>query len=441
MALIPQETLEQIAAANDIVDIVGGYFPLKRAGSSFRSLCPFHQEKSPSFNVNPQRQTYHCFGCGVSGGVFQFVMAYESVDFPTAVRKLADRAGIKVVEEELAPGDDQRFKLRRRLLALHYDAGEWFHRTLLKTPAAQDARNYLKQRRIGLETAKRWKIGYAPNSWSAFQEWARAQDYTREEILASGIAKLTDDSQPAGQTSDRFRDRIMFPICNDLGEIIAFSGRVLDPEAKAAKYLNSPETILFTKGNVLFGLDKTKRSIIAKNAAIVLEGQLDLITAYEAGITNVIASQGTAFTEKQAWILKRLAEEVVLCFDADSAGEKATERSVATLLDINLFVKIAQVPKGHDPDSLIRDSGPEAFDAVGLWRHRLLRLPALPDHQPRRDDRPEENRSWPQNGRVCGTHHRSPASGISRKPRDLPAWSLTRRLPEGAHGVQAKDLG
>ena len=237
MALIPQETLEQIAAANDIVDIVGGYFPLKRAGSNFRSLCPFHQEKSPSFNVNPQRQIYHCFGCGVSGGVFQFVMAYESIDFPTAVRKLADRAGIKVVEEELSHADDQRFRLRRRLLALHYDAAEWFHRTLLKTPAGQAGRDYLKQRGIGVATAKEWKIGYAPDSWTAFYDWAGRQGYTREEILASGIARLRDESKPDGDPYDRFRDRVMFPICNDLGEIIAFSGRVLDPQAKTAKYL------------------------------------------------------------------------------------------------------------------------------------------------------------------------------------------------------------
>ena len=363
MSLIAQETLEQVAAANNIVEVIGNYFPLKRAGANYRALCPFHQEKTPSFNVNPQRQIYHCFGCGATGAVFQFVMAYENTDFPTAVRKLADRAGIKIVEQEMSPEDDRRHHLRQRLLTLHYDAAEWFHRNLLKTASAQPARDYLKGRGIGQGVAQSWKIGYAPDAWDAFSNWAEGKGYTGEELIQSGLAKLRDEEKPDSGIFDRFRNRILFPICNDLGEVIAFSGRTLDPDAKTAKYVNSPETMLFTKGSVLFGLHRTKRALIEKNSAIVLEGQIDLITAFEAGIDNVIAPQGTAFTEKQARILKRFAEEAILCFDADSAGEKATERTVATLLEMNFFIKVAEMPPGSDPDSLIRRDGAEAFAA------------------------------------------------------------------------------
>ena len=369
---IPQETLELIAAANDIVEVIGGYFPLKRAGVTFKALCPFHQEKSPSFTVNPQRQIFKCFGCGAGGGVFKFVELYENLSFPEAAKKLADRAGIKLIEEEPSEDDKRKYNMRRRLLTLHQEAADWFHRNLLKTQAARAARDYLKKRGITGEVAKSWKIGYAPNSWDAFGSWAHGQGFSDEEMVRSGISKLKEQDENTNIASleseirissfyDRFRDRVMFPICNDIGEVIAFSGRVLDPEAKGAKYLNSPETILFTKSKVLFGLHKSKRALIDKNSAIICEGQLDLITAFEAGVTNVLASQGTAFTEMHARILKRYVEEVVLCFDSDAAGQAAAEKSLPSLLEANLFVRVAQMPPGHDPDSLIRQQGAEAF--------------------------------------------------------------------------------
>jgi DNA primase len=385
MGKIPEETIEQIAAANDIVEVIGGYIPLKRAGANFRALCPFHQEKSPSFNVSPSRQSYHCFGCGAGGSVFRFVMTYESIDFPSAVRKLAERAGIQIVEAEFSAEEDQRSRLRRRLLDLHLRAADWFHQNLLKTAAAKGARDYLKSRGVNSEIAKTWKIGYAPDSWDALGNWAAGQSFTREELIASGLVSISDsgnrkpesenlraspesESYPKSEirnpkSYDRFRDRVMFPICNESGEVIAFSGRVLQADAKAAKYVNSPETPLFTKGNVLFGLHKSKRAMLDKGFAIVCEGQLDLITAFEAGVQNVIAPQGTAFTEKQTRILKRYVEEVVLCFDSDSAGQKATERSLAALLAENMTVRVAEMPPGHDPDSLIRNEGAEAFAA------------------------------------------------------------------------------
>jgi DNA primase len=384
VAMIPPETLEQIAAANDIVELIGSYFPLRRAGATYKALCPFHQEKTPSFTVNPQRQIFKCFGCGAGGSVFRFVMAYENLDFPSAARKLADRAGIPMVEAQLSESDDKRFRLRKRLLALHVEAAEWFHQNLCKTEAGRPARDYLKARGINLETAKSWKLGFAPQDWTAFGDRAAQRGYSREEILASGLVKLRNAEKTAGEFYDRFRGRIMFPICNDVGEVIAFSGRVLDADAKEAKYVNSPETMLFTKGNVLFGLHKAKRALIETATAVVCEGQLDLITAFEAGVHNVTAPQGTAFTEKQARVLKRYVEEVVLCFDADLAGEKAVERSLEALLDANLLVRVAEMPAGEDPDSLIRKEGAEAFierirNAEDFFDFQIIRQTGKPE--------------------------------------------------------------
>ncbi|MGA3170275.1 MAG: DNA primase [Chthoniobacteraceae bacterium] len=359
--MIPKETLEQIAAANDIVDVIGSYFPLKRVGSTFKALCPFHQEKTPSFIVNQQRQRYHCFGCGEGGSVFDFVEKYESVDFPTAARRLAERAGIRIIEEERSPGEEREASMRKRLLALHQQAAEWFHKMLIEAEGAKGARSYLRKRGLTGEIAGRWKIGYAPDGWEVFSGWAKEQGFSREEIVQSGLVSMRDAENAQGEFYDRFRDRVMFPICNDLGEVIAFSGRVLDPEAKTAKYVNSPETILFKKGDVLFGLHKSKRALIDKKSAIVLEGQIDLITAFEAGVQNVVAPQGTAFTEKQARTLKRYAEEVILCFDADEAGRKAAERSLPALLGLDLGIRVIELPPGEDPDSLIRGQGAEAF--------------------------------------------------------------------------------
>ena len=371
MGTIPSETIEQIAAANDIIEVIGSYFPLKRAGANFKALCPFHQEKTPSFHVSPQRQTFHCFGCGVGGSVFRFVMDYEHVDFPSAVRKLGARVGITVVEKRGAVDEDRQYEARRTLLKLHAEAAEWFHENLIKREVGAPARKYLKQRGITAEIAKHWRLGYAPDEWDAFGSWARARGYEIRDLITSGLVKTKEGSEvPQHQTSnlepqtsyDRFRGRIMFPICNDVGEVIAFSGRLLKDEEGAAKYLNSPETPLFRKGSVLFGLDKSKRALIEASCAIVCEGQLDLISLFEGGITNVVAPQGTAFTENQARILKRFVNEVVLCFDSDAAGTQAAERSLDALLQNDLIVRVAEMPPGDDPDSLVRREGKEKFE-------------------------------------------------------------------------------
>ena len=364
MGTIPTHTIEQIAAANDIVEVIGSYFPLKRAGASYRALCPFHQERTPSFHVNPARQSFHCFGCGVGGSVFRFVMDYEHVDFPTSVRRLAARAGIPVVEERSSStADDRQHEARRTLLKLHAEATEWFHENLLKRDVAKSAREYLKKRGLTNEVAKSWQLGFAPDSWDACLKWALGAGYKRGTILQSGLVKLRDEERPESEIYDRFRGRLIFPICNDIGEVIAFSGRILTNDTQTAKYLNSPETPLFRKGSILFGLHKTKRGLIDADCAIVCEGQFDLIALFEAGLTNVVAPQGTAFTEGQARILKRYVNEVVLCFDADAAGQKAAERSLESLLENGLVVRVAEMPLGEDPDSLVRKEGAEKFGA------------------------------------------------------------------------------
>jgi DNA primase len=370
MGTIPSETIEQIAAANDIVEVIGSYFPLKRAGANFKALCPFHQEKTPSFIVSPGRQTFHCFGCGAGGSVFRFVMDYEHTDFPSAVRKLAARVGITVVEKRGATDEGPQHETRRTLLKLHAEAAEWFHENLIKREIGEPARQYLKQRGITADIAKPWQLGYAPGEWDAFGSWARGRGYDVRDLIASGLVKTKDESDTpnalrtahASASYDRFRGRIMFPIHNDVGEVIAFSGRLLKDEEGAAKYLNSPETPLFRKGNVLFGLHKSKRALIEANCAIVCEGQIDLITLFEAGITNVVAPQGTAFTENQARVLKRFVDEVVLCFDSDAAGAKAAERSLDALLQNDLIVRVVELPRGEDPDSLVRREGKEKFE-------------------------------------------------------------------------------
>ncbi|MBV9489282.1 MAG: DNA primase [Verrucomicrobia bacterium] len=364
MGLIAPETIEQVSSATDIVELIGSYFPLKRAGTEFRALCPFHDEKTPSFFVSPAKQSYYCFGCGAGGSAFQFLMQYENVDFPEAVRRLARRAGIAIAERESSAEEQAHHQRRSRLLRLHAEAAAWFHHNLLRVKQAEHARIYMQRRGLNIEIAKRWQIGYAPNEWHRFGHWAQDNGYRPEELIESGLVKLRDEPDPHAGYYDRFRDRLMFPIRNEFGEVIAFSGRVLDSAAAGSKYVNSPETSLFSKGSVLFGFDKTKRAIAKSQRAIVLEGQIDLITCFEAGIENIVAPQGTALTEKHAAILRRFADEVLLFFDADGAGQRAAERALEVLYAAGLQVRIGRLPDGEDPDSLIRGQGPAAFQAL-----------------------------------------------------------------------------
>jgi DNA primase len=419
---IAQETVEQVAGASDIVEVISSYFPLKRAGTEFRAICPFHQEKTPSFYVNPSKQSYYCHGCGAGGAVFQFLMQYENVDFPEAVRRLASRAGIPIIENEFSAEEEAKQNLRKRLLRLHFEAAAWFHGNLLRTRAATEARSYLKGRGINIEMAKRWQVGYAPSAWEALVSWGNDAGFTKEELVESGLVKLREEGNARSNIYDRFRDRLMFPISNDIGEVIAFSGRILNPEAKGGKYVNSPETSLFSKGNVLFGLHQSKRFIANARQAIVLEGQLDLITSFEAGIQNVVAPQGTALTERHAALLRRFADEVVLFFDADAAGQKAAERAMVVLFGAGLQVKLGELPAGEDPDSIIRKSGGEAF------RARVEKAEDFFDFQMNRNLRATESKTTA--GRVAFARKMSQFIGVVPDPvlRDTLISRLATRL-------------
>ncbi|MFN3409379.1 MAG: DNA primase [Limisphaerales bacterium] len=377
---IPESTLERIRAASDIVDVIGSYLPLKKAGANFVALCPFHREKSPSFNVNPSRQIFHCFGCHKGGDVFTFVKEYENLSFVEAVKRLAERAKIPLELEPGGPGAPTR-QLKDTLLQMHEQLTQRWQNCLANEAAGQAARDYLAQRGVSTEAIKLFRLGAAPEAWDDTVNWAKSKGYDLAEVEKGGLILRKEGAE---HYYDRFRGRLMFPICDEQGRVIGFSGRVLDPEARAAKYVNSPETPIFTKSKVFFGLDKSKRAILEAGYAIVCEGQLDLIACYMAGVKNVVAPQGTAFTADHARILKRYVNEVVLCFDSDEAGQNAMARSLDALLASGLAIRVATVPAPHDPDSFIKEEGGEAFAglitaAKGFFDYHLDRLCRLHD--------------------------------------------------------------
>ncbi len=359
MALVSQSTLEQIRAANDIVDIIGAHVPLKRNGANFVCLCPFHKEKSPSFNVNPSRQIFRCFGCGKGGDVFAFVKEYENLDFMDAVRRLAERARIPLEMDNDPAARDQR-SIKDQLLKLHEAITQRWQQCLVGEAAGQVARDYLERRGVHPDAIREFRIGAAPESWDDTVNWATAKGFSPELCETAGLILRRD----SGGWYDRFRGRLMFPISDEQGRVIAFSGRVLQGDEKQAKYVNSPETPIFSKGRVLFALDKAKRSILDAGKAILAEGQLDTIACHSAGIRNVVAPQGTAFTADQARVLKRYVDEVVLCFDGDKAGRNAVIRALDPLLAAGLAIRVASIPPPDDPDSWIRAHGAESFQAL-----------------------------------------------------------------------------
>jgi DNA primase len=378
--LISPATLEQIRAASDIVDVIGGSLRLKRAGANFVALCPFHKEKSPSFNVNPHRQIFHCFGCHKGGDVFRFVQEHENITFVEAVRRLAQRANIPL-EFDQQPGQQQARHLKETLLQMHEQIAQRWHAALTHEAAGQIARDYLAKRGVPGEAIKLFRLGYAPDAWDDTVHWAKSKSFDLATVEQGGLVIRKEDTD---RYYDRFRGRLMFPICDEQGRVIGFSGRVLSGDEKTAKYVNSPETPIFTKGKVFFGLDKSKRAILDAGFAIVCEGQLDLIACYVSGTRNIVAPQGTAFTGEHARILKRYVDEVVLCFDSDAAGQTAAVRVLDALLASGLAIRVATVPAPHDPDSFIKEHGGEAFgtlikDAEGFFDYYLARLCATND--------------------------------------------------------------
>ncbi|MGD8400235.1 MAG: DNA primase [Bacillota bacterium] len=357
-----QELYREIKAKNDIVAVISEYTTLKKAGRRWIGLCPFHAEKTPSFNVNQEKQVYYCFGCGKGGDVLSFIMQADNVDFTTAARRLANRAGIAWPEYQPRSEEEQR---RVELYQLTKLAALFYRHCLNKVATAAPARQYLEKRRIGTASAERFGLGFAPPGWRQLTLVLRQKKFSLEAAERLGLVGLGENG-----FYDRFRERLIFPIFDGKGNIAGFGGRVFDNSQP--KYLNSPESSLFHKSNLLYGLYQAKETMRRTGQAIVVEGYLDVIQAHQAGFTQAIASLGTALTREQVKMIKRYASEVILAYDGDAAGQKAIRKGAELLKEADLEIKVIALPENHDPDSLIREAGPAAFQALLEQRRNLV---------------------------------------------------------------------
>ncbi|MBR1920378.1 MAG: DNA primase, partial [Kiritimatiellae bacterium] len=357
---ITETVIEEIKARVDLADLVASYgIQVRHVGSSVKACCPFHHEKTPSFNINVSKGFYHCFGCGESGDAIKFVQRQEGLTFVEAVRKLAGQCGVKIEEVE-----DPGAGLRKRLYSLMAELAAFYHRCLLRAKEGEDARRYLRDRSLDGAIAEDWGIGYAPNGVANILRWAEKYKYTAAELEAAGVVKAP--TRPGDAGYHRFGGRLMFPVRDRQGRVVAFSGRQLVERRNSGKYVNSPETAIFKKSNVLFGFDRASRAI-GKDPhceVIVCEGQIDCIRLHASGFANAVAGQGTAFTEEHVRALTRVARQAVLVYDDDSAGHKATIRSAGMLLAAEMPVRVVSLPDGDDPDSFLRAKGAEAFRAL-----------------------------------------------------------------------------
>ncbi len=351
-------SVEKIKERLSITDVVSSYLKLEKAGASFRAKCPFHNEKTPSFFISPDRGTYYCFGCGAKGDIFTFVEEFEGLEFKQALTNLAAKAGVELVPERAGERDE-----KERLFRAVEMAVEFFEREL---PDIKPVLAYLEGRGLTTETVSKWRVGYAKNEWRALYDYLKSQKVTEAEMLATGLIKRSDRAESGSQPGfyDVFRGRIMFPIFDSTGRPVAFSGRIFVDDDKSPKYLNSPATVLFNKSEVLYGFDRAKTAIRKLNYSILVEGQMDLILSHQAGLANTIASSGTALTELHLRRLSRLSPRIMFAFDSDSAGFNATKRSAELALQIGMEVKVAVLPAGEDPASLVaKDSN--------LWKQAL----------------------------------------------------------------------
>jgi DNA primase len=355
MPRIPRETIDGILDRSDIVEVLSDHIQLKRAGRNFKACCPFHNEKTPSFVVSADKQIYHCFGCNVGGNVIDFIMKYENLEFPEAVRVLAARAGIEIPDEKGAGGEAASLSSR---ICEANKAASLFYQNVLRGPKGKGAFEYLTSRGITSDTISAFGLGYAPAEWEALSRYCRSKNISGEILRSAG---LTIPSDKGRNDYDRFRDRIIFPIYNERGVIVAFGGRVRDD--KLPKYINSPETPVYSKSNFLYGLNFAKKGIRERGYAILVEGYLDVIMPFQKGVTNAVATSGTALTSRQAEIIGKYTDTAVMVFDSDQAGEGASLRGLDIFVEKGLRVKIATLPKGDDPDSFVSREGGEAFYA------------------------------------------------------------------------------
>ena len=348
----PPSFLDELIARNPIEDVVGRYVSLKRSGSNLFGLCPFHGEKTASFSVNPEKGIYYCFGCHKGGGPVNFMMEIESLSYPDAVRALAKQSGLEVPEDEQY---QSRYRQQERLWALHKEAARFFH-SQLYAPIGKTALEYALGRGMSKSILTTFGIGYAPDSWDSLVRAMKAKGYTVEELKESGLVTV---SQKNGNLFDRFRDRLMFPIIDVRGNVIGFGGRIIKNDPNAAKYLNSPETLIFNKRKNLFGLNLAKKS--KAGSLILVEGNIDVVALHQYGFDNAIASLGTSLTEEQAALMTRYAEQVILIYDGDKAGQNATQRAIPILEKAGLQVKVLQLKDAKDPDEFLKKFGADRF--------------------------------------------------------------------------------
>jgi DNA primase len=364
--IIPENKIEEIRAANNIVDIIGQHVQLKKRGRNYIGLCPFHQEKTGSFTVSPEKQIYHCFGCHAGGNVYKFLMDYENISFVEAAQDLAARAGIVLEQPDAAQQAKQ--SEQETLYDINVLAARYFSNTLLKLPEGETGRAYFKKRGIKLQTIRTFGLGWAADSWDSFLNYSKSNGIDLELSRQLGLLDKSD----SGKYYDKFRARVIFPIFSPNGRVIAFGGRVLEKSEKTAKYLNSPESIVYSKRKSLYGLFHSKEEIRKLDKAILVEGYMDLISLFQSGIKNVVASSGTALTEEQVSMLSRYTKNICVIYDADQAGIKASLRSIEMLLKQDFEIKIAELPEGEDPDSFVKNSGREAFyEEIGKAKNFL----------------------------------------------------------------------
>jgi DNA primase len=354
--MISDDKKEEIRQTADIVEVVGDYVKLKKSGSGFIGLCPFHNEKTPSFHVTPSMGIYKCFGCGESGDVFSFVMAMEGISFPESLRSLADRYGIDIPDEHVE-GEDERTKLREGIYHALKFAGLFYYRQLMESEEAVKARDYLTKRGYQKDTIRAFGLGYSPSN-SQLLKAAQKEGIPEEYLLHADLVK---PSTRGNGYYDSFRDRLMFPIFNPSGKVIAFAGRILDENKKTAKYINSAQTPVYNKSEVVYGVNFAKNEIRKEGEVILVEGYTDVITMNRHGIKNVVASSGTSLTAGQIKILQRYGNRIVMIYDADSAGQTAMERGMNIALEQGMEVFLMELPDGEDPDSFVKQFGKESF--------------------------------------------------------------------------------
>lgn len=372
MTRLHEELIQQVRSSVNILDIVSEYVSLKKSGRAMVGLCPFHSEKTPSFNVNQDKQFFKCFGCGKGGDVFTFLMEIEQISFPEALQKLAERAGIAMPHaehEEISLPDP-----RQRMYEAYLFVTKLYQHVLTATPYGRQAMEYLRKRGISEQTIEEFQLGYAPDSWNFVTDKLHSRGFDLSMAVDAGILAENE----AGKVFDRFRNRIMFPIHDTQGRIIGFGGRSLD--GSHPKYLNTPETPLFQKSKTLYNLHRARQAMKKRDQVIVFEGYMDVISAWQAGFHQSIATLGTAFTEHHAKLIRRNTQQVILCYDGDNAGQEATERAVGPLQQAGCNVKIAPLPQGIDPDDFLRKKGAEAFSqqvllqAVPVTTFRIQQL-------------------------------------------------------------------